>query len=79
MLGTADGRLVVLHHQYRVALGAEAVEGVEEAGVVARVEPDGGLVEHVAHPAKVRAELRREPDALRFAAAERRGGTMRER
>ena len=44
MLGAADGRLVVLDDQHRVPVGAEAVEGVEEEGVVARVEPDGGLV-----------------------------------
>ena len=76
MLGTADRRLVVLHHHHRVALGAKPVEGVEEQGVVARVQPDGGLVEDVAHAPEVRAELRREADALRFAAAQRRGGAM---
>ena len=76
MLGAADGRLVVLDHEHRVPVGAEAVEGVEEEGVVARVEPDGGLVEHVAHPAQVRAELRREPDPLGFPAAQGRGGPV---
>jgi hypothetical protein len=36
------------------------------------MQADGRLVEHVAHALQVRAELRREPDALRLAARERR-------
>ena len=38
---------------------------VEQARVVARVEADRGLVEDVEHAHQARADLRREPDALR--------------
>ena len=49
----------------------ERLERVEQLFVVARVQADGRLIEHVEHAAQIRAELRREPDALAFAAAQR--------
>ena len=61
---------VVLDHHHRVALLAERAQGVEQHRVVAGVQPDGRLVEDVAHAAQVRAELRGEPDALRLATRE---------
>ena len=66
----ADGVLVVLHHHQGVALVAEGPQGTEQDGVVAGVQADGGLVQHVAHALQVAAQLRRQADALRFAAAE---------
>ena len=48
----------------------------EQRCVVARMQADGRLVEHVEHAAQVGAELRGEPDALGFAAAERVGGAV---
>src|SRR5688572_9779447 len=66
----------MLHHHERVALGLELLEDIEEDAVVAVVQADGGLVEDVADAAQVRAELRREPDALRLAARERRRGAI---
>ncbi len=41
--------------------------------VVPLVEPDAGLVEHVQHSDQARADLGREPDALRLAARQRSG------
>ena len=67
-----DGVLVVLDHHQRVALGLELLQHVEQDLVVAVVQADGRLVEDVAHAAQVGAELRRQPDALRLAARERR-------
>jgi hypothetical protein len=40
------------------------------------VQADGGLVEHVAHALQIGAELRREADALRFAARKRWSGAI---
>ena len=57
----------------------ELRERVEQDAVVARMQADGRLVEDVADAAQVRAELRREPDALRFAAGERRRGAVERR
>ena len=63
--------LVVFDHEDRVAHVAEAFEAREQAGVVARVQPDTRFVEDVQHADQPAADLRREPDALRFAAGER--------
>ena len=71
VVGAADGVFVVLHHHQRIAHLAELVQGVEQDGVVARMQADGGLVEHVANALQVAAELGGEADALRLAAAER--------
>ena len=65
--------LVVLHDHERVALGAQRFEGGQQLLVVARVQADGRLVEHVENAAQVGAELGRQPDALGFAAAQRLG------
>ena len=79
VVGAADGVLVVLHHHQRVALVAQLGQRAEQDAVVARVQADGGLVEHVAHALQVAAQLRRQPDALRLAAAERgRGAVQRQ-
>src|SRR5207245_3834945 len=43
---------------------------------VARVQADRGLVEHVEDAAQLRADLRRQPNALAFAARERGGGAV---
>jgi len=68
----ADGVLVVLDDDERVADVAQAAQGVEQLVVVALVEADGGLVEDVEHAHQARADLRGEADALALAARERR-------
>ena len=40
------------------------------------MESDGGFVENIKHSAKPRADLRREPNALAFAAGQRVGGPV---
>ncbi len=57
-------------------LSPSLLQRVEQDAVVARVQADGRLVEHVAHALQVAAELRREADALRLAARERRRGAV---
>ncbi len=70
VVGAADRVLVVLDDDQRVALVARALlQRVEQDLVVARVQADRRLVEHVADALQVAAELRREADALRLAAA----------
>ncbi|NZA02359.1 hypothetical protein H0I39_12400 [Ottowia beijingensis] len=71
VLGAADGVLVVLDHHQGVALVAQRVQRIEQDAVVACMQSDGRLVEHVAHALQVAAQLRRQADALRLAAAER--------
>ncbi len=76
VVGPAHRLVVVLDDDERVALAAQGFERVEQTVVVARVQPDGGFIQHVEHAAQVGAELRREPDALRLAAGERLGRTI---
>src|SRR5450631_758564 len=71
VVGGADGVLVVLHHDERVADVAQPLEGADELVVVALVEPDRWLVEDVEHAHEAAADLRGQADALRLAAAER--------
>src|SRR6202008_3387781 len=71
VVGGADGFFVVLDHDDRVAEGAQALERLDQAGVVALVQADGGLIEHVHHAGEAGTDLAREPDALRFAPRQR--------
>ena len=61
-----------------VAEVAQVLERGDQPLVVALVQADGRLVEHVEHAAQARADLRGEADALAFAAGER-GGIAVER
>ena len=74
IVGDADGVLVVLDHDHGVAEVAQPLERVEEPGVVALMQPDRRLVEHVEHAGQAGADLRGEPDALALAAGQRAGG-----
>ena len=71
VVGGAHRALVVLDHDHRVAEVAEPVEGPDQLLVVALVEADRGLVEHVHDADQVRADLGRQPDPLRLAAGQR--------
>ncbi len=66
----------MLDHDDGVAEIAQPSEGGDEAQVVALVQPDRWLVEHVHHAGKLGAELRRQPDALCLAAGEGLGGAV---
>ena len=75
----ADGVLVVLDHDDGVALVPQALEGGDEAVVVALVQADGGLVQDVEHAHEAGADLRGQADALRLSAGEGgRGAGQRE-
>ena len=69
-----DRVLVVLDDDHGVAEVAQALERAEQAVVVALVQADGGLVQHVEHAGEAGADLRGEADALAFAARQRAGG-----
>ena len=71
VVGDADRLLVVLDDDHGVAEVAQPHQRVDEALVVALVQPDRRLVEHVEHADQPAADLRREPDALRLAAGQR--------
>ena len=78
-VGGAHRLLVVLDDDHGVAEVAQALERRDQPAVVALVQPDRRLVEDVEHAHEARADLRREPDALRLAAGQRRGAARRAR
>ena len=73
VVGREDGVLVVLHHDHGVADVAQVLQRLQQLGVVALVQADGGLVQHVEHAGEAGADLRGEPDALALAARQRAG------
>ena len=72
MMRAADGFLVVLYDDQRVAFRFEFFQHLEQDAVVARVQADGGFIENVGDTAQIGAQLRGQADALRLAAGERR-------
>ncbi len=76
VVGGADGVLVVLHHDDRVADVAQAFERRDHLHVVFRMQADARLVEHVEHPHQPGADLRGQADALRLAAGKRAGAPV---
>ena len=71
VVGGEDRVLVVLDDDHRVADVAQPLQRLEQPRIVALVQPDRGLVEHVEHAGQPRADLRRQPDALALAARQR--------
>mmetsp|Transcript_21568 Transcript_21568/g.83913 ORF Transcript_21568/g.83913 Transcript_21568/m.83913 type:complete len:326 (+) Transcript_21568:1061-2038(+) len=72
VVGAADGVLVMLDHHQGVAPVAQGGQRLQQDLVVARVQADGGLVQHIADALQIAAELGRQPDALGLAARQRR-------
>ena len=68
--------LVVLDDDHGVAEVAQPLERADQLVVVALVQADRRLVEDVEHADELRADLRREPQALRLAARQRRRGAV---
>ena len=73
-VGGADGVLVVLDHDHGVAEVAQPAQRFQKPRVVALVQADRRLVEHVEHAGQAGADLRGEPDALALAAGQRARG-----
>ncbi len=73
IVGDADRLLVVLDDEHGVAEVAKSHERVDQPAVVALVQPDRRLVEHVQHADEAAADLAGEPDALRLATRQRAG------
>ena len=71
VVGGADRLLVVLDDDHGVAEVAQPLQRLQQARVVALVQADRRLVEHVEHAGQAGADLRGEPDALALAARQR--------
>jgi hypothetical protein len=73
VIGGGDGVGIVLHHQDGVAQIAQAPQNLDEAVGIARMEADGGLIQHVESAHQMRAQRCGQLDALGLAAGKRRG------
>ena len=71
IVGGLDRVLVVLDHDHRVAEVAQAPQRLEQPRIVALVQADRRLVQHVQHAGQARADLRGEANALALAARQR--------
>ena len=67
----AHGVLVVLHHDDRIAKVAQVFERGNQLVVVALVQADAGLVQHIQHTGQGAADLGGQADALALAAGQR--------
>ncbi len=73
VVGQPDRVFVVFHHDHGIAQIAQPRQRAEQAFVVALVQADGWLVQHIHHADQAGADLAGQPDALGFAAGERIG------
>ena len=71
IIGRPDRILVMLDHDHRIAEAAQAPERIEEPRIVALMQADRRLVQHVEDAGEARADLRGEADALALAARQR--------
>ena len=78
VVGRLDHLAVVLDQDQRVAQVAEVPQRREQPGVVARVQADRRLVEHVEHAGQPAADLAGQADPLALAAGKR-GRAARQR
>ena len=76
VIGVPDRILVVLDDDHRVAEIAQPIQRAQQPVVVALMQADRRLIEDVHDTDQARADLAREPDALRLAAGERLGAAI---
>ena len=70
-VGVGDGVEVVLDDDQRVAQIPQPQQRLDQPAVVALMQPDRRLVEHVQHADQPGADLRGEPNPLRLTAGQR--------
>ena len=68
VIGALDRLRIVFDDEHRVAHVAQGRQGIEQAVVIARMQADRRLIEHIEHSAQLRADLRGEANSLRFPA-----------
>ena len=68
IIGGEDRVFVMFDDDHRIAEIAQPPQRVEQPRIVALMQADRGLVQHIEHAGQARSDLRGEPDALAFAA-----------
>ena len=64
------GVFVMLHDDERISLSLQRFERIQELLIIPRMQPDRRFIQHIKNAAQVRSQLGRQPNPLRFAAAE---------
>ncbi len=68
VIRAANGLFIVLDHQHGIAQITQIFQRRQQASVVAMMQADRRLIQHVKHAAQLRSNLRRQTNALPFAA-----------
>ena len=76
IIGRADRILVMLDHDHRIAQIAQPLQRRQQHVVVALMEANARLIEHVKHARQPAANLAGKADTLRFAARQRAAGAI---
>ncbi len=71
VVGGADRFFIVLNHDHGIAEIAQSPQGPKQTRIVPLMQADARLVQNVKNPCQAGADLRRQPDALRFPAGKR--------
>ncbi|CCK04027.1 hypothetical protein BN129_2780 [Cronobacter sakazakii 701] len=71
VVGGADGVFIVLHHNHGIAKITQVNQRTEQTFVIALVQADGRLIQHIHHAHQARANLACQTDTLRLAARKR--------
>ena len=71
VIGGADGVLVMLHDNQRIAEVAQPLQRGEQLVIVALMKADARFVEDIQHAGEEGADLRGKADALALAARQR--------
>ena len=71
IIGGQDRVFVMLDDDHRIAEIAQTPQRLQQTRVVALMQADRGLVEHIKHAREAGADLRGQTDALAFAARQR--------
>ena len=67
----------LLHHDNRIAEAAQVEQCVNQLGIIPLVQADGRLVENIQNAGQPGADLRRQANALRFAARQGPGAPVK--
>ena len=71
VVGRANGFFIVFNHDHGIAEIPQPPQRSEQARVVPLMQPNTRLVQNVKNARKTGADLRRQPDPLRFSAGKR--------
>src|SRR4051794_18778320 len=76
MIGGQHNIFIMLHYQYTVPYITQIFQGCDQSLVIALMQANGWLVQHISDSLQLRSDLCCQADPLRFTPAERAGRTV---